>query len=118
MRREWIRRPIRDQMPRLTIGCAAAVCVMLAYSASAQTTQKLRARDLGVPLDGTPGPLDAITDVRGVEVGQTTLISGSGKLVVGKGPVRTGVTAILPRGKESKDPVFGGWFSLNGNGEM
>jgi len=80
--------------------------------------QKPRARDLGIPLEGTPGPLDAITDVRGVEVGQTTLISGSGKLVVGKGPVRTGVTVIHPRGKASPDPVFGAWFTLNGNGEM
>jgi L-aminopeptidase/D-esterase-like protein len=79
---------------------------------------KPRARDLGVPFDGTPGPLNAITDVKGVEVGHTTLISGSGKLKVGEGPVRTGVTAVLPRGKDNFDPVFGGWFSLNGNGEM
>ncbi len=77
-----------------------------------------RARDLGVPFNGTPGPLDAITDVKGVEVGHTTLISGSGKLVVGQGPVRTGVTAILPRGKSPTSQVFAGWFSLNGNGEM
>src|SRR5213596_2517111 len=77
-----------------------------------------RARDLGVPFDGTPGPLNAITDVGGVEVGMTTLVSGDGPLKVGMGPVRTGVTAILPRGKTSKDPVFAGWFSLNGNGEM
>jgi D-aminopeptidase len=79
---------------------------------------KPRARDLGVPFDGTPGPLNAITDVKGVEVGHTTLISGTGKLRVGEGPVRTGVTAILPRGKDSKDAVFGAWFTLNGNGEM
>ncbi|HXT47279.1 MAG TPA: P1 family peptidase, partial [Gemmatimonadaceae bacterium] len=77
-----------------------------------------RARDLGVPFDGTPGPLNAITDVAGVEVGETTLISGSGKRVVGKGPVRTGVTAILPRGHLRGDTVFAGWFTLNGNGEM
>ncbi len=83
---------------------------------SAQT--RPRARDLGVPLDGTPGAWNAITDVAGVEVGHTTLIRGSGKLKVGRGPVRTGVTAILPRGKRSGDPVFAGWFSLNGNGEM
>jgi L-aminopeptidase/D-esterase-like protein len=80
--------------------------------------QKPRARDLGVPFDGTPGPNNAITDVRGVEVGHTTLISGEGKLVVGKGPVRTGVTAIHPRGKASNDAVFAAWFTLNGNGEM
>jgi L-aminopeptidase/D-esterase-like protein len=79
---------------------------------------KPRARDLGVPFDGTPGPNNAITDVKGVEVGHTTLISGNGKLKVGEGPVRTGVTAVLPRGKESKDAVFGAWFTLNGNGEM
>lgn len=85
---------------------------------NSQTQSKPRARDLGVPFDGAPGALNAITDVRGVEVGHTTLISGSGKLEVGKGPVRTGVTAIHPRGKASNDPVFAGWFSLNGNGEM
>jgi D-aminopeptidase len=79
--------------------------------------QDIRARDLGIPLNGTPGDLNAITDVKGVEVGQVTLISGEGKLVVGKGPVRTGVTAILPRGKKY-DPVFAGWYTLNGNGEM
>ena len=77
----------------------------------------IRARDLGIPFEGTPGPLNAITDVEGVEVGHTTLVSGSGKLEVGRGPVRTGVTAILPRGKKN-DPVFAGWYSLNGNGEM
>ena len=83
-----------------------------------QAQAKPRARDLGVPFDGATGPFNAITDVKGVEVGHTTLISGSGKLIVGEGPVRTGVTAVLPRGKDSLDPVFGGWFSLNGNGEM
>src|SRR2546421_7498505 len=80
--------------------------------------QKPRERDLKLPIGGTPGALDAITDVPGVEVGHATLVSGSGKLVVGKGPVRTGVTAVLPRGKRSGDPVFAGWFTLNGNGEM
>ena len=83
------------------------------------TQGKPRARDLGVPFDGSPGALNAITDVKGVEVGFTTLISGSGKLKVGEGPVRTGVTAVLPRGKQSfNDPVMAGWYSLNGNGEM
>src|SRR5256885_7951092 len=86
--------------------------------AAAHAQRKERARDVGIPLDGAPGPLDAITDVAGVEVGQTTLIAGSGTLVVGRGPVRTGVTAVLPRGKNSGDPVFAGWFTLNGNGEM
>ena len=79
----------------------------------------IRARDLGVPFDGTPGKLNSITDVPGVEVGYTTLISGDGKLEVGKGPVRTGVTAIIPRGHDSiNDPVYAGYFSQNGNGEM
>ena len=79
----------------------------------------VRARDLGVPFEGTPGPLNAITDIAGVEVGYTTVIEGKGKLEVGKGPVRTGVTAIVPRGHASlNDPVYAGVFSLNGNGEM
>lgn len=77
-----------------------------------------RARDLGVPLDGTPGSWNAITDVRGVEVGHVTLVTGQGRLVEGEGPVRTGVSAIHPRGKGDPDPVFAGWFALNGNGEM
>jgi len=79
--------------------------------------QNVRARDLGVPFDGTPGPFNAITDVAGVEVGFKTLISGEGKLVVGKGPVRTGVTAILP-GKQNGKSVFAGYFAGNGNGDM
>src|ERR1700686_2050461 len=77
-----------------------------------------RARVLGIPFDGDPGPLNAITDVAGVEVGHTTIIRGDGQLVVGRGPVRTGVTAILPRGKRDASPAFAGYFSLNGNGEM
>jgi L-aminopeptidase/D-esterase-like protein len=77
-----------------------------------------RARDLGIPFEGTPGPLNAITDVPGVEVGQTTLISGEGRLVVGQGPVRSGVTTIFPRGHQNLKPVYGGYFNLNGNGEM
>ena len=82
-------------------------------------TRQIRARDLGVPFEGTPGKLNSITDVPSVEVGYTTLISGEGKLEVGKGPVRTGVTAIIPRGHDSlNDPVYAGYFSLNGNGEM
>ena len=95
---------------------AAPFFSLLLATAAAQTGP--RARDLGVPFDGAPGPLNAITDVKGVEVGQTTLISGSGPLKVGVGPVRTGVTAILPRGHNFKDSVFAGWFTLNGNGEM
>ena len=95
-----------------------AALLVFASSIQAQARPRPRARDLGVPFDGTPGPLNAITDVAGVTVGHSTLIQGQGKLVVGQGPVRTGVTAILPRGATNGDPVFGGWFTLNGNGEM
>jgi D-aminopeptidase len=77
-----------------------------------------RARDLGIPFEGVTGPLNAITDVAGVEVGHTTLIEGHGELVVGEGPVRTGVTVVHPRGRTSTDPVFAGWFTLNASGEM
>jgi len=94
------------------------VLALGSFAAALFGETKPRARDLGVPFDGTPGPNNALTDVRGVEVGHTTLISGEGKLVVGKGPVRTGVTAIHPRGKNSNDAVFAAWFTLNGNGEM
>jgi D-aminopeptidase len=86
---------------------------------STTETKVVRARDLGIPFDGRPGPFNAITDVADVEVGYTTLIEGEGKLEAGKGPVRTGVTAIIPRGHDSlNDPVYAGVFSLNGNGEM
>jgi len=94
------------------------IALVLEAPDAGHAQRKERARDLGIPLDGTPGPLDAITDVAGVEVGHATIVSGGGKLVVGRGPVRTGVTAILPRGKRDFDPVFAGWFTLNGNGEM
>jgi L-aminopeptidase/D-esterase-like protein len=110
-------------MRRLSCNLALLLCAgFLTASfvpAQEESAAKPRARDLGVPFDGTPGPLNAITDVSGVTVGHTTLISGEGKLQVGKGPVRTGVTAILPRGKDTmSNPVFAGWWSLNGNGEM
>src|SRR6266704_1582378 len=91
---------------------------LIVTAAAAHGQRRERARDVGIPLEGTPGPLDAITDVAGVEVGHRTLLSGSGRLVVGKGPVRTGVTAVFPRGKDSADPVFAAWFTMNGNGEM
>jgi len=101
----------------------APLCLILAAApiAGAQGgkfEREVRARELGVPFEGTPGPLNSITDVKGVEVGYRTLISGDGKLIVGTGPVRTGVTAVFPRGKSSVDPVFAGWFTENGNGEM
>src|SRR5437762_1607187 len=76
------------------------------------------ARNLGIPFNGTPGTFNAITDVAGIEVGETTLVSGEGALKVGTGPVRTGVTVILPRGRTSGTPVFGAWFALNGTGEV
>jgi len=94
---------------------AVAGCLL---SCAVCLSAKPRARAAGVPLEGTPGPRNAITDVAGVAVGHSTIISGDGKLVVGTGPVRTGVTAVLPRGKDWGDPVFAAWFSLNGNGEM
>ncbi len=102
-----------------TVGERAVLLLTLLLVASAGFAQKKpRARDLGIPLQGTPGPLNAITDVAGVEVGHSTIISGEGTLQVGKGPVRTGVTAVHPRGKATTAPVFAGWYSLNGNGEM
>lgn len=103
-------------MKRLTL---IAPLLMLAAATEAQPG-KPRARELGISslIGGTSGALDAITDVAGVEVGHTTLISGEGKLVRGQGPVRTGVTIVHPRGKANADPVFGAWFTLNGNGEM
>ncbi|MEP6927801.1 MAG: P1 family peptidase, partial [Ginsengibacter sp.] len=88
---------------------------LLSVITMAQKT--IRARDLGIPFDGTPGKYNAITDVEGVEVGFTTLIEGSGRLQKGMGPVRTGVTAIFPGGKKYT-PVFANWYTLNGNGDM
>jgi D-aminopeptidase len=109
-------------MRRLACSFQLCLCMLLCFStfrAQEKMQAKPKARDLGIPFDGTPGPFNAITDVVGVAVGHTTLISGDGKLVIGKGPVRTGVTAVLPRGKDTMmDPVFAGWFSQNGNGEM
>ena len=111
----------RATVPALAL---AAALTLGAASAGAQQTPpsaaKPRARELGLAalIGGTPGTLDAITDLVGVEVGHTTLVSGDGPLVTGKGPVRTGVTVVHPRGKGSTDPVFGAWFTLNGNGEM
>ena len=99
--------------------CGSAAALLLLVAGAAAAADKPRARALGVPFDGTPGPQNAITDVRGVEVGHSTIIRGDGPLKVGQGPVRTGVTAVLPRGAASvEDAVFSGWFSQNGNGEM
>ena len=109
----WLPLPLARRLVVL-----AAALTLAGAPAPAPAQAKPRARDLGIPLPGTPGPGDAITDVPGVEVGQSTLISGDGRLVRGKGPVRTGVTAVFPRGQHSSDPVFAGHFALNGNGEM
>ncbi len=118
-------------LPRSKSNLLLVLMLVIVLEASAREPQKspparttteskqTRARDLGIPFEGMPGEFNSITDVPGVEVGYTTLISGEGKLEVGKGPVRTGVTAILPRGRPSlNDPVYAGFFSLNGNGEM
>jgi len=100
-------------------GVTVAAGAKVAAAGTGAAGPRPRARDLGVPFDGTPGPLNAITDLDGVLVGHTTLIEGSGKLVVGKGPIRTGVTAVLPRGADSIwRRSFAGWYSQNGNGEM
>ncbi|HEY0081320.1 MAG TPA: P1 family peptidase [Pyrinomonadaceae bacterium] len=109
-------RTLRASIARkIALSVALTLCLFMPTGV-AQT--KPRARDLGVPFDGVPGALNAITDVRGVEVGFTTLVSGDGKLVAGRGPVRTGVTAILPQGKTFRGRVFAAWHTLNGNGEM
>lgn len=106
-------------MKRDTTALFTLMLLSLSFMPQSSFAQnKVRARDLGIPFEGAQGPLNAITDVKGVEVGHTTLITGEGKLVVGKGPVRTGVTAIFPQGKNFRDRVFAAWFTLNGNGEM
>lgn len=100
-----------------TSACLLATVLLLGPTIAGQRAP--RARDLGVPFEGAPGRENAITDVAGVTVGHSTIISGEGTLTVGKGPVRTGVTAVLPRGRDSlAKPSFAGWFSQNGNGEM
>ncbi len=99
-------------------GHAQALALLTACLALPASAQKPRARDLGVPFEGAPGRFNAITDVDGVEVGHATIVRGSGELVVGEGPVRTGVTAVWPRGRDESAPVYAAWFTLNGNGEM
>jgi D-aminopeptidase len=94
------------------------VGLLASFALNSLAAQPERARDLGVPFEGVPGQLNAITDVPGVEVGQVTLVEGAGRLEVGKGPVRSGVTVIFPLGKKSDAAVQAGFFNLNGNGEM
>ena len=95
---------------------AILIGLVLAAPLAAQT--RPRGRDLGIPFPGKTGPNNGITDVPGIAVGHVTLIEGEGKLIPGKGPIRTGVTAILPRPKGNWDPVFAATFNLNGNGDM
>src|ERR1700676_869938 len=103
---------------RARLGLAMVLIVSAVLAPVGRAAPIERARDVGVPFEGTPRPLNAITDVPGVEVGQVSLVSGQGSLKVGVGPVRTGVTIIFPRGRENSQPVYGGFFDLNGNGEM
>ena len=105
-------RPLSFALALLVVGTSSF------DTSSLSAQRKPRENDLKLPIGGTPGALNAITDVAGVEVGHSTIISGSGALVVGQGPVRTGVTIVHPRGKANHDPVFASWFALNGNGEM
>ena len=114
----FVSRNTRAQVLRRVARVGLTVWLIAFVLHTVPAAQQPRARDLGVPFDGSPGPLNAITDVPGIEVGHTTLIRGSGRTVVGQGPVRTGVTAVWPRGKTTPDPVFAAWFSLNGDGEM
>lgn len=106
----------RKQSPRIYSPILWLFTALTLYGPSVHS-QKPRARDIGIPFEGTPGTFNAITDVRGVEVGYSTIISGNGKNIRGQGPVRTGVTAILPRGRQN-NPVYANWYALNGNGEM
>ncbi len=111
--------PTFSRLAAIFLGAAIAGGVPLVErTPSAAAADRPRARDLGIPFEGTPGPLNAVTDVAGVEVGHVTLVAGEGRLDVGQGPVRTGVTAILPRGRSTFDECFAAVFSLNGNGEM
>jgi L-aminopeptidase/D-esterase-like protein len=100
----------------MRIAVAVLIGLLLAVTLAAQT--RPRGRDLGIPFPGKTGPNNAITDIPGIAVGHVTLIEGEGKLIPGKGPIRTGVTAILPRPKGNWDPVFAATFNLNGNGDM
>jgi D-aminopeptidase len=104
--------------PGMRIISVVGAAFLLICGGAGLAQERPRARDLGVPFEGKPGPLNAITDVEGLEVGFSTIVRGTGPLKVGEGPVRTGVTAILPRGKSGREPVMAGWFSMNGNGEM
>jgi D-aminopeptidase len=105
-------------MRLLTLVAAAVVAASFSCAAGAASDGAVRARGLGVPFEGTPGTNNAITDVPGVEVGQVTHVSGDGPMKIGTGPIRTGVTVVLPRGRGSADSVYGGFFDLNGNGEL
>lgn len=109
-------RPTIRWILRFVAGLPILLCSL--SSANSLIPEPDRARSLGIPFSGEPGPLNTITDVQGVEVGHKTLISGEGSLERGVGPIRTGVTIIHPRGKASVEGVYGGWFTLNASGEM
>lgn len=106
----------------MNTGLRQGMCILAfllgSAAAGVSNADATRARDLGIPFAGDTGALNAITDVPGIEVGQVTLIEGEGELVVGQGPVRTGVTVVHPRGRNSTEGVFAGWFTLNASGEM
>jgi len=114
MNTEWQLSSARATLARL----ASAIFLLFLITVATFAQARPRGRDLGIPFPGKTGPLNAITDVPGVAVGHVTLIEGEGKLVPGKGPVRTGVTAILPRARGNWDPVFAATFNQNGNGDM
>jgi len=102
----------------LLIRVAAVACLAVAVAGAQGAQARPRGRALGIPFPGKTGPNNAITDIAGIAVGHATIIQGDGVLVPGKGPIRTGVTAILPRPKGNWDPVFAATFNLNGNGDM
>lgn len=112
------RRILACGSPRRNRSLTSVPALLLICTVVPASGQKPRARDLGIPFEGTPGMLNAITDVDGVEVGHATLVRGAGPVVIGEGPVRTGVTAVWPRGRNEPDPVYAAWFALNGDGEM
>src|SRR2546430_13517959 len=101
----------------MTLALLIVACVLAGVRA-AHGQKPERGRDLGIPFEGTTGPLNAITDVGGVEVGHRTLVAGSCKVVVGEGAVRRGLTAVFPHGKDSGDPVVAGWVPTSGDGSV
>ncbi len=117
LKEAWRRRAPKRLIGK--VGALLAACLLFAVQAiAADAAAKPRGRELGIPFPGKTGPNNAITDVAGVAVGHVTLISGEGRMVPGKGPVRTGVTAILTRPRGDWDFVMAATFNQNGNGDM